>query len=78
MKPEIRDLYKRFLYAARDYPAGKASVINKVKKSFHQNSNLSNEVEIKKAIALGRYWVREIMAVNQLHKYRAMKRRYEN
>ena len=79
MHPKVRDLYKRFIVAGKGYPHGLDHVKERVKKEFAKKSQLdfvSNEIEFKKAIALGRYWVREIMAISKLHKYRAMKRRY--
>lgn len=75
MNPLVRDLYKRFLWAAKDYPAGKDAIMTKVKRAFLENSSL-DEVGVKKALAYGRYCAREIVAVNQLHKYRTMKKRY--
>lgn len=45
--------------------------------AFLLNRDLVDEVSIKKAIALGRYQVRELVAISQLHKYRAMRKRYE-
>ena len=76
MNPLVRDLYKRFLIAGRFYPQGLDFVRNKARQAFLENRNLTDPLEIKKAIAKGRYWVREINAVSKLAKYRAMKRRY--
>lgn len=76
MDPKIRELYKRFAFIAKDYPAGKANMMAKVKKAFFTNAHLQNDVEIKKAIAKGRYYAREIVAINQLHKYRHLKKSY--
>lgn len=78
MNPQVRDLYKRFLFAGRDYPAGLDAVRRQVKAAFLANRDLSNELDIKKAIAKGRYQARELVAINQLHKYRKIKSRYEN
>jgi hypothetical protein len=33
-------------------------------------------LEIKKAVARGRYMAREVVAINQLHKYRHLKKSY--
>jgi len=76
MHPKVRDLYKRFLLVGRDYPAGLAVVKEKVKKEFFTNRDLKEELDIFRAVAKGRYFVREIMAINQLHKYRALKKTY--
>jgi hypothetical protein len=78
MHPQVRDLYKRFLFAGRIYPAGLHVVREKVKKAFLINRHISNELEIKKAIAKGRYEVRELLAISKLHKYRQLKHRYED
>ena len=48
----------------------------KARSAFVENRHLTDSVDIKKAIAKGRYWVRELNAVSKLAKYRAMKRRY--
>jgi hypothetical protein len=77
MRPMVRDLYKRFLIAGRWYPQGLDHVRKKVKEAFFLNRHLTDDVEIKKAIGKGRYWVRELNAVSKFAKFRAMKRRYE-
>lgn len=77
MLPMVRDLYKRFINAGRDYPAGIEHVRQKAKEAFFKNSNV-NEFEVLKAVAKGRYMVREIIAISQLHKYRQMNQRYGN
>ena len=76
MHPKVRDLYKRFLVAGTMYPQGLSHVREKAKKAFFENRNMSEEFDINKAVVLGRYWVREITAISQLHKYRAMRSRY--
>ena len=42
-----------------------------------RNKFLSDETEIRKAIARGRYMVRELVAVTNMKKYRTLKRNYE-
>lgn len=76
MNHRVRDLYKRFLISGRYYPGGWISIRDRVKNSFFTNSHLLEEIEIKRAVAKGRYWVRELNAITTLHKYRTMKRRY--
>lgn len=78
MHPLVRDLYKRFMFAGRDYPAGMGKLRNQVKKAFLKNKDIHDDIEFKKAIAYGRYQVRELVAINKLHKYRQMKHRYES
>ena len=74
MNPLVRDLYKRFIVAGRGYPQGVIYVREKAKTAFFTNSTLDNEIEVKKAVAKGRYWVREIIAISQFHKFRAMRK----
>jgi hypothetical protein len=78
MHPLVRDLYKRFLIAGENYPQGLSFIRDKVKEKFYENKNLTDEVEIKRAVGKGRYSVREIHHFNQFHKYRQMKNRYYN
>jgi len=77
MNPQVRDLYKRFLLAGRDYPKGLEFVRRKAKEGFEEQRHLKDEVDIKKAVAKGRWWVRELNAVTKLAKYRRMRERYE-
>jgi hypothetical protein len=74
----VRDLYKRFLIAGRNYPQGIEVVRRRAKEAFFKNAHLKDEDEIRRAVAKGRYWVREIQAAHQLHKYRSLKKRYES
>ena len=77
MHPLVRDLYKRLIFAGRDYPQGVEFVRAEAKKAFRKNANLTEEIDILKAVNRGRYMVREIIAVIQFKKYRAMKNRYD-
>lgn len=79
MHPKVRDLYKRILFAGRTYPhpQGLEFVKQKAKKEFEKRKDLNNEQDILKAVAYGRYMVREMVAVSQLHKYRTLKDRQE-
>ena len=77
MNPVVRDLYKRFIWAGRVYPGGLEVVRRRSKEAFFRNAHLKDEVEIKKAVAVGRYMVKELIAVAQLKKYRAIKKNYE-
>mmetsp|Transcript_5511 Transcript_5511/g.16427 ORF Transcript_5511/g.16427 Transcript_5511/m.16427 type:complete len:82 (-) Transcript_5511:238-483(-) len=76
MHPLVRDLYKRFLVVGRDYPGGMEIVRAKAKAAFREKGHLTDEVEIKRAVARGRYMVRELQGVVALKKYRSMKKRY--
>jgi hypothetical protein len=76
MHPLVRDLYKRFLLVGRDYPGGLDLVRRKAKEGLRTNAHLTDEVEIKRAVARGRWMVRELQGVIKLKKYREMKKRY--
>ena len=49
---------------------------DQVKNAFRLNSSLSSDAELNKAINTGRYYVREMQALCQLHKYRTLRGRY--
>ena len=77
MHPLVRDLYKRFVQVSKIYPAGPEVVMKKVKDGFRElKPGQCDELDIKKAVAKGRYWVRELTAISKLHKYREMNKRY--
>jgi hypothetical protein len=91
MNPLVRDLYKRVILVGRDYPAGLDYVKITWKKAFRNVDNCpacyheklndplqskACQQELNKAVARGRYMVREMEGVIQLKKYRAMKKRY--
>lgn len=49
-----------------------------IKPHFRRNHGLKvGSVEWKKALAWGRYGVRELQALNHVHKFRSMKKRYD-
>lgn len=75
MHPLVRDLYRRFLWAGRDYPRGLPFVRARAKTAFFRNASLTGE-DIFFAVAKGRWWVKEMVGVIQLRKYRAMRSRY--
>lgn len=77
MHSSVRDLYKRFLIAGRNYPQGLSYIRQRAKDGFRKNSGLQDEVAVKKAVAEGRYWVREVVAISKLHKYRSIRRKYD-
>eukprot|EP01038_Epipyxis_sp_PR26KG_P009478 gene9478-12769_t len=76
MNPLVRDLYKRFLFAGRDYPLGLNYIRERAKKEFMEKANITCDIEVKKCIAKGRYWAREVIAISKFHKYREMRKRY--
>jgi hypothetical protein len=76
MHPLVRDLYKRFITVGKDYPGGVDLIRRKAKEAFRKNATLTDEVEIRRAVARGRWMVRELQGVIKLKKYREMKKRY--
>lgn len=89
--PLVRDLYKRALLVGRDYPLGLEYVRKTWKQAICNVDNTPAcyttcfveftpecEKQIRKAVGKGRFFVREMMGVIQLKKYRAMKKRYDD
>ncbi|EKX42044.1 hypothetical protein GUITHDRAFT_74318 [Guillardia theta CCMP2712] len=77
MHPLVRDLYKRFILVGRDYPGGLQIIKKKVKEAFFTNRHLEDDIEIRRAVARGRWYIRnELCAIIQFKKYRVMKERY--
>lgn len=72
----VRDLYRRFLLVGKDYPRGLPFVRERAKAAILQNASLTNEDEVMRAIAKGRWWVKEMIGVIQLKKYRTLRRTY--
>lgn len=52
-------------------------MINNAKRAMVDNSGVVDDLELKKIIRKGRYWVRELETVAQIHKYRALKGNYD-
>ncbi len=73
----VTDLYKRFLLVGRDYPLGLPYVRAKAKAAIQQNAGLREEEDIMRAVAKGRWWVKELIGVVQLKKYRTLRQRYD-
>ncbi len=76
MHPLVRDLYKRCLIVGKHYPQGLAHVREKAKQYMFANKNIIDEVELKRCVGKGRYYVRELQAVTKIRKYRAIKKNY--
>jgi hypothetical protein len=76
MHPLVRNLYKRLLVTGREYPPGLDFVRDKAKRDFRARAHLTDEVEIRRAVAFGRYLDREMKAVIGLKKYRTLRARY--
>ena len=76
MQGIVRELYKRILTAGVHYPQGLNYIRERAKTEFFKNKDLTTELDIKKAVAYGRYQVREIEALSKFHKYRTIRKRY--
>lgn len=60
----------------KDYPLGQQFVKEKAKEAFFKNSNIKDELELKRAVHRGRYMVKELIGVVRLKKYRTLRKRY--
>lgn len=73
----MRNLYRRIITVGRDYPAGLDYVRKRAKAEFAKRSEITDEIELKRAVNYGRYMVKEMIGVIQLKKYRSIKSRYQ-
>jgi hypothetical protein len=65
------------MFVGKDYPTGLQVFRERVKKEFRKNSHLTEEEEIIKAVARGRWYLNnEIIEAIKLKKYRTMRARY--
>jgi hypothetical protein len=76
MHPLVRNLYQRFLVAGKHYPQGLSYVRAAAKKAFMENRDIKDDLALKRAVNKGRFWVREINAISNLHKYRTLRKKY--
>ena len=80
MHPRVRQMYKELLVLGSQHPTKPLpEVREEIKKWFWRNKDLEvGGMEWKKALAKGRYYgIRQMETLIHVHKYRAMKRRYE-
>ena len=76
MHPLVRDVYRRLLWVGRDYPKGLSFVRERAKAAFRKNAGVTEEEELFRLVAAGRWWAKELIGVVQLRKYRALRSRY--
>ncbi|KAI8394320.1 uncharacterized protein BYT42DRAFT_554204 [Radiomyces spectabilis] len=77
LRSEVIALYKQLVYLGREYPLGYHNFFRpKLKAAFMKNRNLTEEADIKKALAFGEYIVKELEMMYYLRKYRALRKRY--
>ena len=72
----VRDLYRRLLWVGKDYPKGLPFVRTKAKEAFFKHAAVTEEEELFRLVATGRWWVKELIGLVQLRKYRALRRAY--
>jgi len=76
MKPSVRRLYKHIIFAGRDYPQGLSVVRRRAKAEFFKNAHLTDKADIAKAMAHGKWMLKELEGVSRFRKYRTLKKRY--
>ena len=80
MNPRVRELYKELIFTASLYNALPLETCrNKIKTQFFKNKDLSEDSpEFKKALAWGRYEIKNMQAMHEIRVYRRMKDHYED
>ncbi len=73
-----RKLIKTALWAGKFYPVPGYEAVRKTVRNEYEKAKSQNlsEEEIKQLISKGRWMLKELEALNGLHKYRQMKKRY--
>lgn len=72
----MRDLYKRFVHVAHDYPLPYSQLMQRIKQQFYEKRDVVEEEELLRCVHYGRYMVKEMIATIQLKKYRALRKIY--
>jgi len=71
-------LYKtQILWTGKDYPGGLDVVRTKAKQQFFENRFVEDPTKLQAAFAKGEYILKELEALNKFHKYRTLKKRYD-
>jgi hypothetical protein len=74
MNPRVRAMYKQFLVLGQDHPAKPMLKFREeVKGHFLRNKGAAGD-ELKRALAWGRYNLKELEALIHIHKFRAMRK----
>ena len=75
MHPRVRALYKQFLFFAPYMPTmDRRRYTALVKRRFLEQKEVkADSEEFKKALAYGRYMLKETQGVIEIHKFRSMK-----
>ena len=79
MNPRVRQLYKELIFTASLYSSLPLETCrNKIKKEFFKNKDLAEDsVEFKKALAWGRWQIKEMQGAHEISLYRKMRNHYE-
>eukprot|EP00211_Chloroparvula_japonica_P010910 CAMPEP_0119124662 /NCGR_PEP_ID=MMETSP1310-20130426/4223_1 /TAXON_ID=464262 /ORGANISM="Genus nov. species nov., Strain RCC2339" /LENGTH=98 /DNA_ID=CAMNT_0007114651 /DNA_START=108 /DNA_END=401 /DNA_ORIENTATION=- len=72
----LRELYRGLMWAGREYPGGHDLVRRKAKEMIFANKDVTNPRELKRLLAKGRWYLREVEAITGLAKYRHLKKAY--
>ncbi|KAL2268896.1 hypothetical protein VTJ83DRAFT_3742 [Remersonia thermophila] len=79
--PELRRqviaIYKQLLFLGRDYPQGYAWFRERLHRAFAAKAHLTDEAEIRKALAHADFVRKEIEALYYLKRYRTLRQRYD-
>ncbi|KZP00342.1 hypothetical protein CALVIDRAFT_560331 [Calocera viscosa TUFC12733] len=69
-------LYKELHRLGRDYPDAGYGFNGRIRRWFERNRSLTEEEDIKRALAMGEYIRDETMALYSLKKFRHLRRAY--
>lgn len=77
LRTSVKRLYKHLIFAGKTYDLpGLEKVRAQAKREFMEHKDEADPEKIKDLIARGRWYLREIEALNRLHQYRTLKKRY--
>ncbi|KAF2076241.1 hypothetical protein CYY_002482 [Polysphondylium violaceum] len=74
----VKNLYKHLMYLGRLSFLGVDYIRDKAKPQFMANSHLTDPKEINICLERTKYVIKEIEALNRLHKYRSLKKSYDH
>jgi ABC-type phosphate/phosphonate transport system substrate-binding protein len=66
------------LWAGKHYPGGYEILRSKVKDAFLKMKDERDQDKILDAIRKGEWVIQELLALNRLHKYRTLRKRYDS
>mmetsp|Transcript_28896 Transcript_28896/g.72704 ORF Transcript_28896/g.72704 Transcript_28896/m.72704 type:complete len:84 (+) Transcript_28896:290-541(+) len=72
----VRQIYKELMYAARDFPGGSELIRRQAKPMFFKALHEKDEKKLAEYKKTCEYIVKEVEALNGLHKYRTLRKRY--